>query len=116
MTKRTLAAVAAAALIAVGCASSPDDDKAPIRPVRPVVSEAPKGKPTVTATKKPKAKKSPEAARPRKTAKKSTPEVTAESYSNCAAMRRDYPNGVPAGHGSYSRRLDRDRDGRACER
>ena len=38
------------------------------------------------------------------------------SYSNCTELRRDYPNGVPASHPAYSTRLDRDRDGWACER
>ena len=38
------------------------------------------------------------------------------SYPNCTELRRDYPNGVPASHPAYSSRLDRDRDGWACER
>ena len=37
-------------------------------------------------------------------------------YRNCTALRRDYPNGVPRGHCAYQRRMDRDNDGRACER
>ena len=38
------------------------------------------------------------------------------TYRNCTELRRDYPNGVPASHPAYNNRLDRDRDGWACER
>ena len=37
-------------------------------------------------------------------------------YRNCTALRRDHPTGVRRGHCSYQRRMDRDNDGRACER
>ena len=37
-------------------------------------------------------------------------------YRNCTALRRDHPTGVPRGHCAYQRRMDRDNDGRACER
>ncbi len=37
-------------------------------------------------------------------------------YRNCTALRRDHPKGVPRGHCAYQRRMDRDNDGRACER
>ena len=37
-------------------------------------------------------------------------------YRNCTVLRRDHPNGVPRGHCAYQRRMDRDNDGRACER
>ena len=38
-------------------------------------------------------------------------------YRNCTALRRDHPNGAPRGHlCGYQRRMDRDNDGRACER
>jgi hypothetical protein len=40
----------------------------------------------------------------------------AVSYRNCTQMRRDHPGGVPKGHPAYRSGLDRDRDGRACER
>ena len=40
----------------------------------------------------------------------------AKSYANCTALRQDFPHGVPAGHPSYSPKLDRDKDGFACER
>lgn len=33
-----------------------------------------------------------------------------------APMRKVYPNGVPAGHPAYRSSMDRDHDGRACER
>ena len=37
-------------------------------------------------------------------------------YRNCTALRRDHPSGVPRGHCAYQRHMDRDNDGRACER
>jgi len=37
-------------------------------------------------------------------------------YRNCTALRRDHPNGVTRNHCAYQRRMDRDNDGRACER
>ena len=37
-------------------------------------------------------------------------------YRNCTVLRCDHPNGVPRGHCAYQRRMDRDNDGRACER
>ncbi len=37
-------------------------------------------------------------------------------YRNCTELRRDHPNGVSRGHCAYQRRMDRDNDGRACER
>jgi hypothetical protein len=36
-------------------------------------------------------------------------------YDNCTAMRSDYPGGVSDLHSSYEKRLDRDKDGQACE-
>ena len=37
-------------------------------------------------------------------------------YANCTALRRDHPNGVGRGHCAYQPRMDRDKDGWACER
>ena len=37
-------------------------------------------------------------------------------YRNCTELRRDHPNGVARGHPAYQQRMDRDNDGRACER
>ena len=37
-------------------------------------------------------------------------------FRNCTALRRVHPNGVPRGHCAYQRNMDRDNDGRACER
>ncbi len=42
--------------------------------------------------------------------------VPSRTYRNCTELRRDFPNGVPAGHPAYTTRMDRDRDGWACER
>lgn len=43
------------------------------------------------------------------------PPVKPARFKNCPAMRKVYPNGVPAGHPAYERKHDRDKDGRACE-
>ena len=39
-----------------------------------------------------------------------------ESFSNCTELRKKYPNGVPSSHPAYSAKLDRDKDGFACEK
>ena len=46
------------------------------------------------------------------------PRATARGgpYRNWTELRRDHHNGVPRGHPAYQRRMDRDNDGRACER
>ncbi|EKU49894.1 thermonuclease [Staphylococcus massiliensis S46] len=36
-------------------------------------------------------------------------------FGTCGQMRQFYPGGVPSSHPSYSRKLDRDKDGFACE-
>ena len=42
--------------------------------------------------------------------------TTTESFANCTELRKVYPNGVSASHPAYDDRLDRDKDGTACER
>ena len=37
-------------------------------------------------------------------------------YKNCTALRKDHPRGVPKDHCAYQSRMDRDKDGWACER
>ena len=37
-------------------------------------------------------------------------------FANCTALRRVHPRGVPRGHCAYAGKMDRDRDGWACER
>lgn len=39
-----------------------------------------------------------------------------ECFKNCALLREKYPDGVAQGHPAYSSKLDRDKDGWACER
>jgi micrococcal nuclease len=38
------------------------------------------------------------------------------SFKNCTELRKVYPNGVPKGHKAYDPKMDRDKDGYACER
>ncbi|AXH99635.1 thermonuclease [Sporosarcina sp. PTS2304] len=38
-----------------------------------------------------------------------------EYFKNCTELRKNYPDGVKKGHPAYADRLDRNRDGRACE-
>lgn len=44
----------------------------------------------------------------------STP-ATSENFSNCTELRQVYPAGVPQGHAAYQSKMDRDKDGYACE-
>jgi hypothetical protein len=43
------------------------------------------------------------------------PPVETKEYRNCSEMRQDFPNGVKSSHPAYKLKLDRDRDGVACE-
>ena len=36
-------------------------------------------------------------------------------FSNCTELRATYPNGVPSSHAAYQPKMDRDKDGTACE-
>ena len=36
-------------------------------------------------------------------------------YRNCSELRKEHPGGVPKGHCAYQSRMDRDKDGWACE-
>ncbi|MEH6994152.1 excalibur calcium-binding domain-containing protein, partial [Neobacillus drentensis] len=37
------------------------------------------------------------------------------SFANCTDLRTVYPNGVPSNHPAYTSKMDRDKDGYACE-
>lgn len=39
-----------------------------------------------------------------------------EIFANCTELRTKYPNGVPSTHPAYQSKMDRDKDGYACER
>ncbi|MBM7653522.1 thermonuclease family protein [Neobacillus cucumis] len=39
-----------------------------------------------------------------------------EYFANCTELRKKYPNGVPKGHPAYQAKMDRDKDGYACEK
>lgn len=38
-----------------------------------------------------------------------------EWFQNCTELRKKYPTGVPKGHAAYQAKMDRDKDGYACE-
>lgn len=38
------------------------------------------------------------------------------NFQNCTELRKAYPNGVPSSHPAYQSKMDRDKDGYACER
>ncbi|WP_328587992.1 excalibur calcium-binding domain-containing protein [Niallia circulans] len=38
------------------------------------------------------------------------------NFANCTELRSVYPNGVPSSHPAYQSKMDRDKDGYACER
>lgn len=44
------------------------------------------------------------------------PEPAPIKFKNCTELRKVYPNGVPKGHPAYDPKMDRDKDGWACER
>ncbi|MCG7344184.1 thermonuclease family protein [Sporosarcina sp. ACRSL] len=74
------------------------------------------------AVEKPKASSpAPTPKAPVATSKPSTPPSTNASgskewFKNCTELRKKYPNGVPEGHAAYQPKMDRDKDGYACER
>lgn len=41
---------------------------------------------------------------------------SSENFANCTELRKVYPDGVPEGHKAYQSKMDRDKDGYACER
>ena len=53
---------------------------------------------------------------PKTSPSKTTKKQSKEYYKNCTLMRKKYPNGVKKGHPAYQSKLDRDKDGWACER
>ncbi|PAE31259.1 excalibur calcium-binding domain-containing protein, partial [Bacillus sp. 7884-1] len=42
-------------------------------------------------------------------------QATQTSFANCTDLRTVYPNGVPSNHPAYTSKMDRDKDGYACE-
>lgn len=42
--------------------------------------------------------------------------TTSKKYKNCTELRKDYPNGVSKKHPAYQSKMDRDKDGWACEK
>ncbi|GAB3060574.1 thermonuclease family protein [Salinicoccus sesuvii] len=45
----------------------------------------------------------------------SEPAQTPEIFDNCTHLKGTYPDGVPQGHPAYQPKMDRDKDGWACE-
>lgn len=87
--------------------------------VKPAVSPVAAAATKTLAAPAPKAAITPKAAST--TAAAGTPVTTAgngatEYFANCTELRKKYPNGVPEGHPAYQERLDRDKDGFACEK
>ncbi|XKE69136.1 excalibur calcium-binding domain-containing protein [Jeotgalibacillus malaysiensis] len=48
-------------------------------------------------------------------AESTPPAQEKEFYDNCTHLRTVYPDGVPEGHAAYQGKMDRDKDGWACE-
>ncbi|WP_233212263.1 thermonuclease family protein [Sporosarcina sp. P16b] len=74
-----------------------------------VVKEKP-AEPTPAPTKQ------PAAPAPAPAAKPTPPVQNTEWFQNCTELRKTYPNGVPSSHPAYQPKMDRDKDGFACER
>lgn len=82
-----------------------------------VASAKPAAKPSVRSSSRPArsvTRKAVPSIRP--TQVRTTQPVREVYYANCAALRAVYPAGVSSGHPAYRSALDRDGDGRACER
>lgn len=89
----------------------PTTSPPPVKRVQPTASPAATRKPVrSTPTRKPSATRTP-TRKPTRTA-----EPRPVSFANCTELRKVYPNGVSAGHPAYRPKMDRDKDGRACER
>lgn len=108
---RRLALITAAALLLTGC-GQPDQTPETEIPAQVVTTTSPTPEPAPTTTKAPKPK----------TTKKPKPKATttkAEAedvyYANCAAVRAAGAAPIREGDPGYSRKLDRDGDGVACE-
>jgi hypothetical protein len=124
MPLHRVALVAAALVLLAGC-SKPNraaDYEEPV--VQPVVtasqvdlpSAVPSATPTTaptTATPKPKPKATPKP-KPRAT-RTAGPEPASAFYANCTAVRAAGAAPIHRGDPGYSRKLDRDGDGVACE-
>lgn len=50
-----------------------------------------------------------------KTSNSSNKGSSSTSYKNCTELKRDFPNGVSSSHWAYQSKMDRDKDGWACE-
>ena len=46
---------------------------------------------------------------------KPEPKPTRTNFKNCTELRTVYPAGVAKGHAAYQPKMDRDKDGWACE-
>lgn len=42
--------------------------------------------------------------------------TTKTNFKNCTELRKVYPNGVSKKHKAYQAKMDRDKDGYACEK
>jgi competence protein ComEC len=121
---------AGVALIAEGSRSGSGQNRAAeYAAIAPIATRAPAAtsvtvKPRKTktaaparATRKPTPRATVRKPKPRKV---TTPKPTATrapvTYANCGELRRDYPGGVAATHPAYRSKMDRDKDGWACER
>lgn len=52
----------------------------------------------------------------KKTVVKTTTTKKTTTFKNCTELRKVYPNGVPKSHKAYDAKMDRDKDGYACEK
>ncbi len=88
----------------------------PTKTARPRVTSTPRktSRPTVRPTSRP--TRTSSRPKPTRTTTKPKPESNSVYYKNCTEMRKDCPNGVSSSHPAYRPALDKDKDGRACEK
>jgi hypothetical protein len=112
---------AGVALIAEGSRSGSGQNRAAeYAAIAPIATRAPAATSVTVKPRKTKTSAPARATRKPKPRRVTTPKPTATrapvTYANCGELRRDYPGGVAATHPAYRSKMDRDKDGWACER
>jgi hypothetical protein len=112
---------AGVALIAEGSRSGSGQNRAAeYAAIAPIATSAPAATSVIVKPRKTKTSAPARATRKPKPRRVTTPKPAATrapvTYASCDELRRDHPGGVAATHPAYRSKMDRDRDGWACER
>ena len=85
-------------------------------PPTATLSPAPTDTPPPTATPRPTATRRPSSTPNPRPTLRPTRAIESYNFQNCTELRKVFPNGVRSGHPAYQPKMDRDKDGWACER